>query len=104
AAERIGFKLVSVLDMRQQVLFDLREFRWEISSFFLRHSSRPFTAGLALPFAQSKHWGLGSATHAITLPKMKPRAMCEHFVMPSIGSRDVARAQWPGIRSFEHFL
>jgi hypothetical protein len=30
--------------------------------------------------------------------------MREHFVMPSIGSRDVAWAEWPCIRRFEHFL
>jgi hypothetical protein len=30
--------------------------------------------------------------------------MCEHFVVPSIGSGDVACAQWPTIRRFEHFL
>ncbi len=36
AAERISFKLVSVLDVRQQVLFDLSEF-WRESSRFLLH-------------------------------------------------------------------
>jgi len=30
--------------------------------------------------------------------------MREHFVMPSIRSRNVARAEWPNIRRFEHFL
>ena len=30
--------------------------------------------------------------------------MREHFVMPSIGGRDVACAEWPDIRRFEHFL
>jgi hypothetical protein len=30
--------------------------------------------------------------------------MREHFVVPSIGSRDVACAEWPNIRRFEHFL
>jgi hypothetical protein len=28
----------------------------------------------------------------------------EHFVVPSIRSRDVACAEWPNIRRFEHFL
>ena len=37
AAERISFKLVSVLDVRKQVLFNLCEFRQKLSSFFLRH-------------------------------------------------------------------
>ena len=38
------------------------------------------------------------------LPQPKPRAMREHFVVPSIGSRDVACAEWPNIRRFEQFL
>jgi len=35
AAERISFELVSVLDVRKQVLFSVCEFRQEISSFLL---------------------------------------------------------------------
>ena len=42
AAERISFKLVSMLHVRKQVLFSLGEFRQEISSFLLRHCSRPY--------------------------------------------------------------
>jgi hypothetical protein len=30
--------------------------------------------------------------------------MREHFVVPSIRRRDVACAEWPNIRCFEHFL
>jgi hypothetical protein len=30
--------------------------------------------------------------------------MREHFVVPSIRRRDVACAEWPYIRRFEHFL
>jgi hypothetical protein len=30
--------------------------------------------------------------------------MGERFVVPSIGSSDVACAKWPDIRRFEHFL
>ena len=45
-----------------------------------------------------------SATNPVMLPKPKPRAMGEHLVVPSIGSRDVACAEWPNIRRFEHFL
>src|SRR5580700_10515118 len=41
AAEGVSFKLVSVLHVRKQVLFCLCEFRQEISSFLLRHFSRP---------------------------------------------------------------
>jgi hypothetical protein len=29
--------------------------------------------------------------------------MCEHFVVPAICGRDVACADWPNIRRFEHF-
>lgn len=41
AAERIGFKLVSVFHVREQVLFSLGEFRRRASSFLLRHLSSP---------------------------------------------------------------
>jgi hypothetical protein len=47
---------------------------------------------------------VGSATDAISLPKPKPRAMREHFVVSSIRRTDVACAEWPNIRRFEHFL
>jgi hypothetical protein len=30
--------------------------------------------------------------------------MREHLIVPSIGSRDVAWAEWPYIRRLEHFL
>ena len=45
---------------------------------------------------------LGSKLRTATQPK--PRALREPFVVPSIGSRDVACAEWPNIRRFEHFL
>ena len=41
AAERISFELISVFDVRKQVLFNLCEFRRETSTFLLRHFSRP---------------------------------------------------------------
>lgn len=41
AAERICFKLESVFQVRQQVLFSLGEFRRHASSFLLRHLSSP---------------------------------------------------------------
>jgi hypothetical protein len=59
--------------------------------------------GLAL-VGQSDRWSLRSATDPKILPKPKPRAMGEHFVVSSICSRDVACAEWPYIRRFEHFL
>ena len=39
-----------------------------------------------------------SATDAIVLPKAKPWAMREHFVMSSIRSREVGRSQRSGVR------
>jgi hypothetical protein len=30
--------------------------------------------------------------------------MGKHFIVPSIGSREIAWAEWPNIRRFEHFL
>jgi hypothetical protein len=49
-------------------------------------------------------FGFTSAANSELLPQPKPRAMREHFVVSSIGSRDVACAEWPDIRRFEHFL
>jgi len=49
-------------------------------------------------------FGFTSAVNSELLPKAKPRAMREHFVVPAIGSRDVVCAEWPDIRRFEHFL
>jgi hypothetical protein len=45
-----------------------------------------------------------SATDAIPLPKPKPRATGLLLIMPPIRSREVACAEWPTIRRFEHFL
>ena len=56
---------------------------------------------LALSFTQLYDWGLGSATDPIPLPKAKPRTMREHFVVPSIRSREVAWAQRSVVRHSE---
>jgi hypothetical protein len=64
----------------------------------------PSRRGLPIDFTQLEHWGLGSATNSVLLPKLKPRAMCEHLIVPSIGCRDVACGQWPNVWRFEHFL
>jgi hypothetical protein len=77
-----------------------------------KYNSRPFRhfevferhRRLAVDFAQPECGTLRSATDAISLPQPKPRAMRERFVVPSIRSRDVAWAEWPYIRRFEHFL
>jgi|ERR1035438_1286172 hypothetical protein len=80
------------------------EFGHEISSFFLRHFSRLSALGSSLDFAEPECRRLGSTADPIPLPKLKPRAVREHFIVPAIGSRDVACAEWPYIRRFEHFL
>jgi hypothetical protein len=77
AAERISLKLVSVLDVRQQVLFSLGELQRESRSrsFLFRHSSRPLAGRLAFRFTQLDRWGLVSTTDAIATPEPKPRAV-----------------------------
>ena len=58
----------------------------------------------ALTLNPKPAFGFTSAAEAIPLPKTKPPALREDFVVPSIGGRDVACAEWPNIRRFEHFL
>ena len=45
-----------------------------------------------------------AAANSITLPKSKPLTVREQIVVPPIRSREVACAEWPNIRRFEHFL
>src|SRR5207245_10019512 len=45
-----------------------------------------------------------AAAKPIPLPKPKPRALCVHVVVPSIHSREVARAQRSGVRHGEDAL
>jgi hypothetical protein len=49
-------------------------------------------------------FGFASATNSELLPQPKPRALREHFVMPSIRSRDVACAEWSNVRRCEDAL
>ena len=49
-------------------------------------------------------FSLRSATDTVPLPKAKPRALLEHFVVPSIGSREVALAQRSGVQHREDAL
>jgi hypothetical protein len=56
----------------------------------------------SLPNAQS--WGFGPAADAKMLPELKPWAMRELCVVPSIGSRDVTGGERPDIGRFKHFL
>lgn len=45
-----------------------------------------------------------SAADAKLLPQPEPRAVRQHFIVPSICSRDVACAEWSNVRRFEHLL
>src|SRR5580692_7031690 len=62
------------------------------------------TGKAALALNPKPAFRITSAANSVLLPQSEPRAMREHFVMPSIGSRDVACPEWPDIRRFEHFL
>ena len=62
------------------------------------------TGKAALALNPKPAFSFRSAANPKLLPKAKPRAVREHFVMPSIGSRDVACAQRSNVRRFEHFL
>ena len=48
--------------------------------------------------------GFTSAANPVLLPKTKPRTMRKHFVVPSIGGREVARAQRSSVRQCEDAL
>jgi hypothetical protein len=62
------------------------------------------TGKAALALNPKPAFGLTSAANPILLPEAKPRAMREHFVVPSICSSDVACAEWSNIGRFEHLL
>jgi hypothetical protein len=62
------------------------------------------TGKAALALNPRPAFGFTSAANPEMLPKAKPRAVREHFIVSSIGGRDVACAEWPNIRGFEHFL
>jgi hypothetical protein len=59
---------------------------------------------LAFDFPEPDCWGHASAAEAIPLPKAKPRTLREHFVVSSIRSRKIARAQWSNVRHREDAL
>ena len=62
---------------------------------------------LACNFSWVEYGRLGPATHAIALPKLKPRAVRKHFIVPSVRSQQVARLKRSGIgyreNSFQPF-
>jgi len=49
-------------------------------------------------------FGFTSAANPVLLPKPKPWAMREHFIVSSIRSREVARAQPASVRHCEDAL
>jgi hypothetical protein len=51
-----------------------------------------------------KQWRFRSATDAIVLPNLKPRAIRIPLVVPAIGGGDVTGAEWSNVRRLEHFL
>jgi hypothetical protein len=50
------------------------------------------------------HRRLSSTADTKVLPQPKPRTIRDPLIVPSIGSRDVAWAEWPYIWRFEQFL
>ena len=62
------------------------------------------TGKAALALNPRAAFGLTSAANSELLPQPKPRAMREHFVVPSIGSREVARPQRSCVRHCEDAL
>jgi hypothetical protein len=56
------------------------------------------TVKAALTLNPKPAFDFTSAADSTPLPHPKPRAMREHFVVPSIRSREVARAQRSGVR------
>ena len=58
----------------------------------------------ALALNPKPAFGFRSAANPELLPKAKPWAVREHFVVPSIRGREVARAQRSGVRRCENAL
>ena len=69
-----------------------------------QHGYRFKTVKAALALNPRLAFGFTSAAHTVTLPELKPWALREGLVVPSVGGSDVACAEWPDIRRFEHFL
>ena len=62
------------------------------------------TRKAALALNPKPAFGLTSAADPVLLPKPKPRALREHFVVPSIRNRDGACTQRSGFRQREAAL
>src|SRR5579862_1219355 len=63
-----------------------------------------FPRGLAIDFTRAERRGRYPATDAISLPKLEPRTVRKQFIVPSIGSCEVARIHRSGIRHGENPL
>src|ERR1700747_1218310 len=61
-------------------------------------------AGLAFNFAELVLARLRTTTNTVPLPQFEPRAMGLLLVVPSIGSREVARSQRPLVWQTENAL
>jgi hypothetical protein len=58
-----------------------------------------FEAGeAALALNPKPAFGFRSTANPVLLPEAKPRTISEHFVVPSIRSREVTRVQRSGVR------
>jgi hypothetical protein len=62
------------------------------------------TGQAALALNPKPAFGFTSAANPEVLPKPKPRAMREHFVVSSIRSQEVTRAQGSRVRHCEGVL
>src|SRR5215472_12272645 len=63
-------------------------FSFEENISLMTESAR--TGSLTLHFTQSDYWRLRSAADAIPLAELEPRAVRQHFIVPSICSREIA--------------
>ncbi len=62
-------------------------------------------SGLSFRSRQPNDWSFGrAATDPVALPESEPWATCKLFVVPSIGSGEIAWAQRSGIRRREDAL
>jgi hypothetical protein len=75
-----------------------------VAAFGLVHKMNCRYREAALALNPKPAFGFRSAANPEMLPNPEPRALREHFVMPSIRSRNVAWAEWPYIRRLEHSL
>ena len=71
---------------------------------FSRADDRSRNGALAFDVARAEDAGLAPAADSISPPKLEPRTVSKHFVVPSIGSQKVGRTKWSGIGQGENTL